>query len=328
MSILTKITQPVSKLATKVKVNSPTVLVVTGSACLVGAVVFAHHAGRKVEETVDANKKVINNLKDIKEAGSYTNDEGEEVEFTEDDYKKELTHAYASYAWDITKLYGPVVLGTAATAACYIGGHKILAKRLAGMTAAYEVIDSAYKRYRANVVKISGEEADKRYFLGLDGSDKIKYFDTELDEKTGETKQVGKAKTKSIDVVEDVKSWVQASPYAVEFQKCGCFTKDYNYNVQHLEGLQNIANLKYDYKGYLTLYEVYEMFGVLDSISPEVEKMSHNVGWVKGYGDSEVHFNIVMVPAKCYVKDGETKNLVEIGLIDFNCVGTIWDKLC
>lgn len=328
MSILTKMTQPVSKLVTKVKVNSPTVLIVAGSVCLVGTVIFAHRAGRKVEETVDANKQAISNLKDILEAGSYQNEDGEEVEFTESDYRKELTHAYLGYVWDLTKLYGPVVLGTAATATCYISGHKILAGRLAGMTAAYTTVEAAYKRYRENVVKISGADADSKYLYGLNGTEKEKYYDTEIDEKTGEVKNVGKAKTRNIDVVEDVKLWNMASPYAVEIDKCDSLTKDANYNVIHLEGLEKIANGKFDLKGYLTLYEVYDALGVLNNISPEVAKMSHNVGWVKGYGDGDIRFNLVMVPISCYSKDGETKNLVEVGLIDFNCVGSIWDKLC
>jgi hypothetical protein len=313
---------------TKVKVNSPTVLVVTGSVCLVGTVIFAHRAGRKVEETVDANRQAINNIKDIREAGSYQNDDGEEVEFTEADYRKELTHAYLGYAWDMTKLYGPVVLGTAATATSYICGHRVLAKRLAGMTAAYEVIDSAYKRYRENVVRMSGTDADKRYLYGLNGSEKEKYYDTEIDETTGEVKNVGKPKTRNIDVVEDVKLWNQASPYAVEKSKCHCLSKDDNYNALHLGALESIANGKYDLKGRLTLYEVYDMLDVLNEISPEVEKMSHNVGWVKGYGDDYIKFDYVLVPVKCYEKDGETKNLVEVGLIDFNCIGSIWDKIC
>lgn len=327
MKLISKITQPCMKYVTKVKANSPTVLVIGGTICLVGAVVAAHEAGRKVEITKVANREAIDNLKDIKESGEYTNEEGEIIEFTEDDYKKELTHAYLGYFWDMTKLYGPVVLMAGASAGCYIGGHKVLAKRLAGMTAAYTTIDQAYKRYRENVIKISGEDADKRYFLGLDGTDKEKWYETAIDEKTGDVKQVGKAKTRDIDVVSDVKLWKQASPYAVRLDMCKGFTKDSNYNVMWLQSMEKIANDKLDFKGYLTLYEVYDALGVVSELSSEVEKMSHQVGWVKGYGDGDIRFNLVLVPSRVMVKDGALKNINEIGLIDFNCVGTIWDKI-
>lgn len=334
MSILTKVTQPLSKVVTKVKVNSPTVLVVTGSVCLVGTVIFAHRAGRKVEETVDANRQAINNIKDIMEAGSFTDEEGNEVEFTDADYRKELTHAYLGYAWDLTKLYGPVIIGTAATATCYISGHKILAGRLAGMTAAYEVIDSAFKKYRTNVVKISGEDADRKYLYGLDGTEKEKYYDTEVDEKTGEVKNVGKAKTRNIDVVEDVKLWNQASIYAVRFDKCKAFTKDMNYNIMHLDSLEKIANNKLESgrtsvfgPRYITMYEIYEMLGVTGELDEETLLMSHETGYVPGYNNQGIKFDIVMVPTKGCYKDGEFKSLTEIGLIDFNCPGSIRKQL-
>lgn len=328
MKLLGNAAKLVAKYGTKVKANSPTILLITGGICLAGAVVSAHRAGRKVEETLDVNKEQIANLKQIKEAGEYVDENGETVEFSEQDYKKEITSAYLGAAWDLTKLYGPVVIFTGAAAASFIGGNRILAGRLAGMAAAYEAVNEAYGRYRQNVIDISGSDADQKYYLGLNDVGSVKYKDTVIDEKTGEVKEIGKAKTRTFDVVKDVKNWNQASPYAIRLDYVRGYTSDPNYNVQWLEGVEQMANTKLSYKGYLTLYDVYDALGVVNMISPEIEKMSHEVGWVLGKGDGDVRFNLIMVPTACgFGEDGGIKNYNEVGLIDFNCIGYIWDQV-
>lgn len=328
---LTNVMKPLAPLATKIKVNSPTVLLVSGGVCVVGAIVAAHHAGRKIDEVLDVHKAQVDNLKEIKEAGEYreNDEEGNEIvtEFTPEDYKKELTHTYISTAWDLTKLYGPVVVGGAGAIVCFVSGNRILAKRLAGMTAAYQIVQEKFMTYRGNVVKDLGVDADRKYLLGLDDTVKEKYYETAIDEKTGDVKQVGKAKSRDIDVVSDVKNWDMASPYAIRLTDCGDLTKDMQYNVMWLSNVEKMANDKFDWKGYLTLYEVYEALGCLNSLTTEAEKMSHQVGWVKGRGDGDIRFNLVMVPTVCGFKDGIAGNLSEVGLIDFNCIGTIWDKV-
>lgn len=312
---------------TKVNVNSPTTLLVSGLVCMGFAVVAAHHAGRKADEVLDVHKAQVDNLKEIKEAGSYKDEDGTDVEFTESDYKKELTHTYISTTWEMAKLYGPVTIGFVGAGVCFITGNRILAKRLAGMAAAYQIMQDSYIRYRRNVIEDLGDDADRKYLLGLNETIKEKYYDTAIDEKTGDVKQIGKAKTREIDVVNDVKNWDMASPYAVRLDDCSKFTKDYQYNIMWLENVEKMANDKLDWKGYLTLYDVYETLGVLHSLTTEAEMMAHQVGWVKGCGDGDIRFNLVMVPTVCGIKDGIAGNISEVGLIDFNCIGSIWDKV-
>lgn len=322
------IMKTVGSLVSKAKVNSPTICLVGGLVCLGAGAYFWHQAGRHIDEKLDESKEQIDNLKAMKEAGEYEDVEtGEMVEFTVEEYKKELTHAYVVTSIETIKLYGPAVLCTVGAGVCFVTGNQILAKRLAGMTAAYSAAQKAYMRYRKNVVEDLGEDADRKYLLGLDAKHREKYYDTKIDEKTGEVVNIGKAKIREFDVVSDVKDWRQASPYAVETSKCGGFTKDYQYNIMFLESLEKKVNATLDWKGYVSLYEVYEMLGCLNNITSEAEKMAHQVGWVKGYGDGDVRFNLVMVPTTCYIADGVAGNLSEVGLIDFNCIGSIWDKI-
>ena len=306
---------------TKINVNSPTLLVITGGACLIGFGIFAHRAGRRVDDTLDMHRTQVDNLKDMRDAGEFVDkdEDGNEttIEFSENDYKKELTHTYVTTGLELVKLYGPVVVLGAGTFISFFSGNRILAKRLAGVTAAYGTLQEAYMTYRENVTKDLGEEADFKYLYGMDGTFKEKYYDTKIDEKTGEVVNVGKAKVREIDVVNDVKDW----------NKVKGFTHDYEYNKFWLERIESLANGKLETKGYLTLYDVYDALGIVYTLDAKHEMMSHEVGWVKGYGDDDVRFNLVMVPTVCGVKDGAVGNLSEVGLIDFNCVGTIWDKL-
>ena len=321
MKAFSKLTNKLGKTGLKIKSNSPVIFLVTGTICLGGAVVAAHHAGRKIDEVLDVNKEHIENIKSLKDADEIENEEGEKVPYSKKQYNKDLTHAYAGALWDVSKLYLPVAGFTVASAVCYISGHKVLSERLAAMTAAYTGVNEAFQKYRGNVIEMDGEDKDKKYLYGI-----TEHVDNatvaKVDPETGEIKT---EKAKNIDVVRDVK--LIASPYAVDMEDCKGFTKDPEYNVRWLENIQNLANAKLDSNGYLFLYDVYEALGVLNYINTDAVKASHVVGWIKGVGDDEVRFQLVPIPVKCKYTDGEIMNIAEKVLIDFNCCGTILDRI-
>ena len=93
------------------------------------------------------------------------------------------------------------------------------------------------------------------------------------------------------------------------------------------ENIQSLANAKLDSNGYLFLYDVYDALGVLNFINTDAVKASHVVGWIKGVGDDEVRFQLVPVPVKSMYSDGEVMNIAEKVLVDFNCCGTILDRI-
>ena len=307
----------------KARVHSPKLCLVGGAVAVTGAIIMAHRAGRKVEETLDINKEHIDNIKSLKDAEEIEDENGEMIPYSDKDYKKDLKKAYVGCAWDFAKLYLPPIALGAGGILLFVGGHKILGKRLALMTAAYEGIKGSFQQYRNNVISFDGADQDRKYLYGLQSE-----TSGELDKvnpETGEITTIKASKSKPLDVVKDVS--LVASPYAVKLEDCSGFTKDPDYNVRYLASIQEIANLKLRNRGYLFLYEVYEALGVTEIITPQAAATSHLVGWVYGEGDSEVIFNMVLVPAKCGVKDNEVVTYKEIGLIDFNCIGTIVNKL-
>ena len=306
----------------KTRATSPKTMMVTGLVCGGVAIVMAHRAGRNVDETLDVNKEVIDNIKSLKGKTEIINEDGETVPYSDSQYRKDLGKAYGATIVDLGKLYLPVAAATAAEVILIVKGHHKQALQIASLTAAYECVDTAFKNYRANVVRKSGTDADKAYLLGLDTIDSVV-----VEEVNDETGQVETTKVKNLDVINDVS--LVASPYAVDINYCigGLFNEDPNYNTMVLKGYENIANTKLSQYGYLFLYEVYDMLGVTNCLNTEAIKASHVVGWLKGEGDDTVRFNMVLVPTKSGIIDGKISNRKEVGLIDFNCCGTIIDKI-
>lgn len=320
MKLISNICGTFGKLSGKAAAKSPIIFLAAGTVCLAGAVILSHEAGRKVEETLDVNKEAIDNIKALKGSESITDENGEVVPYSEKEYKRDLTKAYFGAVGDVAKLYLPPIACTAAAVTCYVSGHKILAKRLACMSAAYTAVSKSFDSYRNRVKLELGEDADKHFIYGTETVPKAS-----VSKYDAETQEIIDAEVKKWDCVRDVK--LVASPYAVSFEDCKGFTRDPNYNVLYLEAIQHQANLKLQQKGYLFLSEMYELLGVSDWINTEAVKASQVVGWLAGEGDCEVICDLVYVPEKSMIKDGEVVHLRETCLVDFNCVGTIIDKI-
>lgn len=320
------ISDALAKLGTtglKIQAKSPVIFFITGTICVGGAVYTAHRAGRNVDEVLDIAKERIDNIKSLKDATEIEDEDGETVPYSEKQYKKDLTKAYAGAAWDVGKLYLPVAGFTVAAVGCYFGEYKTMAKWLAEATAAADLATQSLNNLKSNIIEKDGEEKLYEYLYSADNKEHADVaIKQEVDIETGEIKNT---KVKNIDLVKDVS--LVGSQYAVEMKYCKGFTKDPNYNVRWLECVQRVANTKLEQYGYLFLYDVYEALGCLDWISPEAIKASHCVGWLLGTGDGEVKFNLVPVPTRCMHEGEDLKYLQTSCLVDFNVVGTILDKI-
>lgn len=327
MQLFAKAAEVSGKVLSKVKANSPTELLVVGSALTVGAIIFAHRAGRKSEEIIEVNKEQIQNLKEIREAGEYEDKNGQTIEFTDKDYKSELVKSYTSFAWDLTKLYGPVVLCEGAAIASFVTGHKILAKRLAGATALYLATEDAFKKYRGNVVKLFDEETDKKLYYGL--TDKIteEYKETKINE-NGEEVEFGKTKKRDVDILPLDGPVPGCSMYAVWADECSAFdiSKNYHYAMTWLSNAEQLANgmLSSCPSGIVHMSDIYETLGCVNKLDEAKMLMAHETGWVRDskIGDGYVKFIIKSIRTEVYNNAGELVPCTRV-LIDFNCPGSI-----
>lgn len=298
----------VSKAGFAIRKHSPEILLVGGIAAGVAATVFACKSTLKVEEVVEKAKKNIHLVHE-----THDSDLVSDEEYSELDYKRDLTICYAQAAKDMIKLYAPTIALGALSITCVCASTGILRKRNVALTGAYNALNGAFRAYRTRVKEELGEEADKRYRFG---AKEVEIKETKVD-KDGKSKTV---KTKEL-VVDELAGY---SDYAKFFdESCKEWEKDPEYNLMFLKAQQSYANDILRAKGHLFLNEVYDMLGI------ERTRAGQCVGWVykpdDPTRDNYVDFGIYNQASKA------ARNFVNgferVILLDFNVDGPILDDI-
>lgn len=212
---------------------------------------------------------------------------------------------------NVAKNYAPAAITIGSGVALIVGSHNIMQARIGVLSAAYISLDEAYKGYRKRVADDLGEEAERKYSLGVEK----KEIEVEKTFKNGKTKT---SKQLVNYIHNDGRPY---SPYARFFDPYNTneYRMDPSYNDMFLRAQQAVANETFQKRGYLFLNEVYRMLGMAEI--PEGQL----VGWYKGMGDDFVDFGLLEVvneAARDYV-NGPTECFV----LDFNVDGPIWDLL-
>ena len=303
--IISKATRLLSSAQYQVKKHSPEILMVAGIAGTVVGTVLACKATTKVSEIIEEKNKAVDDV--------HTCLEDKEIEYTEEDSKKDLTIIYAQTGVKLFKLYAPAIGVMTLSFASIIAGHKVLKKRNVAIAAAYAAIDKGFKQYRKNVIEEFGEGVDQQMRFGL---------------KSKEVKKKGKdGKT-----VKETEYYIDTegnpldniSEYARFFDAASeNFAKDPEYNMMFLRRQQDYANEMLKARGHLFLNEVYDLLDIPRSKAGQV------VGWVydkngNTKGDNYVDFGL-------YRNDQGTRRFVN-GLeynilLDFNVDGVIYDLI-
>lgn len=302
--IMLKASRTFSKAGLVIKKHSPEILMVAGIAGTVASTVLACKATTKVSKILEEKNETVNQIHQCLES--------EEIEYTEEDSKKDLTIVYAQTGVKLIKLYAPAVaLGTLSIASI-VSGHKILKRRNVALAAAYAVVDKGFKNYRKNVVERFGEELDKEFRFGIKNK--------EIEEVTVDEKGKEKIEKK---IVQEVSELDKYSEYARFYDDGNTgWTKDPEYNLMFLRQQQNYANEKLKANGHLFLNEVYDMLGIPRSKAGQV------VGWIYDEkhpnGDNYVDFGLY---------DNKDGNRLFVNgyeptvLLDFNVDGVIYDLI-
>jgi hypothetical protein len=273
------------------KKYSPEVLTVVGVAGVITAAVMIARATLKLEPVLDKHEEEIDAAKELKKLGEYS----------EEQYKIDLTRIYTKRAVDVFKLYVPggLVLGT--SLACLVGASWTLKKRNVAAVAAYNVIKSQYDNYRQNVIDDQGADKDRDYRLGL-------REETVIDFETGEERVIKKSDPN------------RYSKYAKIFDESNVnFNKHWREgNLTFLLGQQKFATERLHSKGWLVLNDVYDALGLPETPDGAV------TGWVLGAGgDDYVDFGIFDLesPAARDFVNGYEPHVI----LDFNIDGFIQD---
>ena len=290
----------ISKL--KLKKHSPEILVTLGVVGTVGSAVMACVATTKLPEVLDE-------CTDRKEELLHAFEEGEEVGYTEKEYKRDSAKLAFRNAWEIGKLYLPAVTLELASVSMIFASNSIHRKRTASLAAAYATLDSMFKEYRKNVCETFGEDIDKDMRYGVKHE---KMEVTETDEK-------GKEHTRKqkVDVID--KDLNSISDYAKFYdESCAGWDKNPEYNIITLNAAQAHANSLLHARGYLFLNEVYKLIGIKPTLAGQT------VGWIDNPGSETttvVDFGIYNSARQANRR--AVNGLEPVILLDFNVQGDI-----
>lgn len=303
MEVMNVLKSNMNKALFVMKNKSPELLIGSGIVLGIAAAVSACKATLKVEEVVDEAKMKLDKIHEAHEHGATEHG----LSYSEEDYQKDLVTQYTKTGVEFVKLYGPAVIMGCVSIGCILGGHRILTKRNAAITAAYTAVSKAYDAYNERVIEKYGKEEADNLKYGLKTE---KIVETKEDE-NGNT--VGEEKT-------IVTSDPIASPYSKFFDECSrCWKNNAEYNLMFLRGQQNLANDRLIANGYLFLNDVYDMLDIERTEEGQV------VGWVYDkdrptYVDFGI-YNGVRERNRAFVNGYESSIL-----LDFNVQGIIKDK--
>ena len=303
--IISKATRLLSSTQYQVKKHSPEILMIAGITGTIVGTVLACKATTKVSEIMEEKNKLVEDV--------HTCLNDKEIEYTEEDSKRDLTIIYAQTGVKLFKLYAPTIGVMALSFASIIYGHKILKKRNVAIAAAYAAIDKGFKQYRKNVIEEFGESVDQQMRFGL------KSKEVKKKDKDGKT-----VKETEYYIDPDSNPLDSISEYARFFDATSNnFEKDPEYNMMFLRRQQDYANEMLKSRGHLFLNEVYDLLDIPRSRAGQV------VGWVydkdgNTNGDNYVDFGL-------YRNDQGTRRFIN-GLeynilLDFNVDGVIYDMI-
>ena len=303
--IINKSTRLLSSTKYQIKKHSPEILMIAGITRTIVGTVLACKATTKVSEIMEEKNKLVEDV--------HTCLNDKEIEYTEEDSKRDLTIIYAQTGVKLFKLYAPAIGVMALSFASIIYGHKVLKKRNVAIAAAYAAIDKGFKQYRKNVIEEFGESVDQQMRFGL------KSKEVKKKDKDGKT-----VKETEYYIDPDSNPLDNISEYARFFDATSNnFEKDPEYNMMFLRRQQDYANEMLKSRGHLFLNEVYDLLDIPRSRAGQV------VGWVydkdgNTNGDNYVDFGL-------YRNDQGTRRFIN-GLeynilLDFNVDGVIYDMI-
>lgn len=254
--------------------NSPEILLASGIAGTIVGAVTACKATTKASEIVEEAKDDLDMIHEVRDMGR--------EDYTEKDYKKDVTIVYVQTATKFIKLYGPSLLIEGLSIASLITSHNIQKKRLVMVASAYKALDTAFKKYRDRVVETYGEEADHDIYYGS-------HTEKVVEETTDANGKV-KKKTKLVKLANVPDG---CSPYAIEYKKYGdngelifqSCNEAYPYmNVITVQCTESYFEELLPICKRITLYEVLDRLGFIENYDPKVYneyiEWARVVGWI------------------------------------------------
>lgn len=136
--------------ATKIKVHSPTILLVGGIAAIVGGTVAACVSTTKLEAVVDDAKEKLDIIRESADHNIIKKEEAPKLK----------TQCYLRTAGRVAYLYSVPALLIGAGITAILVSHRVMSKRIGVLTTALNSTTAMFNRYRRNVVAKYGRSVD------------------------------------------------------------------------------------------------------------------------------------------------------------------------
>lgn len=300
------ITRAAGKVGLVLSKHSPAMLSIIGGVGVVATAVLASQETLRVKEVVEPH---VENLELISATL-----EDESKQYSDQDALHDRTVIYTRLGRDLLKLYAPALIVGVLTIASIAASHRISAKRIAGLTAAYGALDQSYRRYRGRVEQALGEEG-------------MKELDTKIREKA--KKDIAERRKPDADISEigdSVFDLAGASQYAVLYdENAATWNKNRNLSTSILRAQESYANDLLNCRGYVMLNEVYNGLGLPQTSAGAV------VGWIrKDDGGADGYITFGDWDANYFddiYKDVDGVCEARRWILDFNVDGVIWDRI-
>lgn len=300
------ITRAAGKVGLVLSKHSPAMLSVISGVGVVATAVLASQETLRVKEVIEPH---VENLELISATL-----EDESKQYSDQDALHDRTVIYTRLGRDLLKLYAPALIVGVLTIASIAASHRISAKRIAGLTAAYGALDQSYRRYRGRVEQALGEEG-------------MKELDTKIREQA--KKDIAERRKPDADISEigdSVFDLAGASQYAVLYdENAATWNKNRNLSTSILRAQENYANDLLNCRGYVMLNEVYAGLGLPQTSAGAV------VGWIrKDDGGADGYITFGDWDANYFddiYKDVDGVCEARRWILDFNVDGVIWDRI-
>lgn len=259
----------ITRTAGKVKLwgikRSPEILLAAGIISGGVALFCAVKETLKAEEVLDEHERKMD---EVRGALELANTSEEEVDYTEEDAKKDKVKAYIQTGWAFARLYAPTVLFAGLSLTCILTSHGIMRKRNLALAATLATVRSAFDEYRGRVLRDLGPDMDNHFLY----DDVEKVIEKEVTDDNGKTKKVK----------EKYKAPVATSAYSRFYDESNPnWEKDGSANYFFIRCQMLYLQNKLIANGYLFLNDVYKALGLPITIAGQ------SAGWIYDFNNRD-----------------------------------------
>lgn len=291
----------------QLKKSSPELLLVGGVLGVLTATALACKATLEAPAIIEDAKEMLDAIDKLAEIPDA---------YDEKEIAKAKTVTTVKATFEMVRLYSVPAFIMTVSIGALVGSNRILNGRNLALAGAYKAIDEAFLSYRRRVKDEFGEDVDVylRYKKPHDGQMQI------VDEKKKAIKFEDEETVDLIGELYDDEGDLMGMPskYAIFFDnESPQWRTDNTMNEFFLTAQEKYANQKLQARGHVFLNEIYDALGIEHTPEGAI------VGWVKGYRDDFISFDIHN-PFNSFEPGPEQQQQL---LLDFNVDGVIYDLI-